>query len=66
MLQLLSVLQNGRTWTGAELAARLNASPRTLRRDIDRLRELGYPVQSNRGVGGRYQLVAGRRCPHWC
>jgi len=63
MLQLLSVLQNGRTWTGGELAARLNASPRTLRRDIDRLRELGYPVHSARGVGGSYQLVAGQAMP---
>ncbi|MET0863454.1 MAG: YafY family protein [Nakamurella sp.] len=63
MLQLLSVLQNGRTWSGAELAACLGTSPRTLRRDIDRLRELGYPVQSARGVGGSYQLVAGRAMP---
>jgi len=63
MLQLLSALQNGRTWTGAELVARLGTSPRTLRRDIDRLRELGYPVQSARGVGGSYRLVAGQAMP---
>jgi len=48
------VLQNGRTWGGAELAAALQTSPRTLRRDSDRLRELGYPVESVRGVGGSY------------
>ncbi|MET0966508.1 MAG: YafY family protein [Nakamurella sp.] len=63
MLQLLSVLQNGRTWGGAELAAALQTSPRTLRRDIDRLRELGYPVESVRGVGGSYRLVAGQAMP---
>lgn len=63
MLELLSLLQDGRTWQGAELAARLGTSPRTLRRDIDRLRESGYPVSSARGPGGSYQLVAGRAMP---
>lgn len=63
MLELLSLLQDGRTWQGAELAARLRTSPRTLRRDIDRLRDLGYPVESARGPGGSYQLVAGRAMP---
>jgi predicted DNA-binding transcriptional regulator YafY len=63
MLELLSLLQRGETWQGAELAARLGTSPRTLRRDIDRLRSLGYPVSATRGPGGSYQLVAGRAMP---
>ncbi|MEV6226758.1 YafY family protein [Saccharopolyspora shandongensis] len=63
LLELLSLLQSGRSWPGAELAARLGTSPRTLRRDLDRLRELGYPVSSTRGPGGNYQLVAGRAMP---
>jgi predicted DNA-binding transcriptional regulator YafY len=63
MLALLSTLQDGRTWSGAELAARLGTSPRTLRRDVDRLRELGYPVQARPGPGGHYQLVAGTAMP---
>jgi predicted DNA-binding transcriptional regulator YafY len=63
MLELLSVLQSGRSWSGAELAERLRTSPRTMRRDVDRLRELGYPVVSARGPGGSYRLVAGRAMP---
>ena len=63
MLELLSLLQDGRTWSGADLAAQLDCSPRTLRRDLDRLRELGYPVESTRGPGGSYRLVAGRAMP---
>src|SRR5918997_5979490 len=63
MLELLSLLQSGATWQGAELAARLETSPRTLRRDIERLRRLGYPVLSARGPGGSYRLVAGRAMP---
>jgi predicted DNA-binding transcriptional regulator YafY len=63
MLELLSLLQNGRDWRGGDLATRLGTSPRTLRRDIDRLRNLGYPVRSLRGPGGSYQLVAGRAMP---
>ena len=59
MLRLLSLLQTHRYWPGAELADRLQVSQRTLRRDIDRLRELGYPVQAQRGVTGGYQLAAG-------
>ena len=62
-LQLLSLLQARRYWPGAELAERLRVSPRTLRRDIDRLRELGYPVQAQRGVEGGYQLEAGAALP---
>ncbi|MCM3926259.1 HTH domain-containing protein, partial [Frankia sp. AiPs1] len=63
MLRLLSLLQTHRYWPGGELAERLAVSPRTLRRDVDRLRELGYPVQATRGVAGGYQLRAGTAMP---
>ncbi|WP_238383390.1 MULTISPECIES: YafY family protein [unclassified Nocardioides] len=63
MLRLLSLLQTHRYWPGAELAGRLEVSPRTLRRDIDRLRELGYDVDAVRGVAGGYQLRAGGQLP---
>jgi predicted DNA-binding transcriptional regulator YafY len=63
MLRLLSLLQTHRYWPGAELADRLAVSPRTLRRDVDRLRELGYPVDASRGVAGGYQLQAGAAVP---
>ncbi|MDN6556846.1 MAG: YafY family transcriptional regulator [Acidipropionibacterium acidipropionici] len=63
MLRLLSLLQTGRQWPAADLADATGATPRTLRRDIDFLRELGYPVRSARGPGGHYQLVAGRALP---
>jgi predicted DNA-binding transcriptional regulator YafY len=63
MLRLLSLLQTHRYWPGAELAERLEVSPRTLRRDVDRLRELGYPVSASRGVAGGYQLQAGAALP---
>src|SRR6476660_3366270 len=62
-LRLLSLLQTHRYWPGAELADRLEVSVRTLRRDIDRLRELGYPVDASRGVDGGYQLAAGAALP---
>ena len=62
-LRLLSLLQARRFWPGAELAERLRVSPRTLRRDIDRLRELGYPVHAQRGAEGGYQLAAGAALP---
>jgi predicted DNA-binding transcriptional regulator YafY len=62
-LRLLSLLQARRYWPGAELAAQLQVSPRTLRRDIDRLRELGYPIQAQRGVEGGYLLAAGTALP---
>ncbi|WP_327043814.1 YafY family transcriptional regulator [Microbispora sp. NBC_01189] len=62
-LRLLSLLQNHRHWPGAELAERLGVSARTLRRDIDRLRELGYPVEAQRGVDGGYQLAPGAALP---
>jgi predicted DNA-binding transcriptional regulator YafY len=62
-LRLLSLLQNHRFWPGADLAARLEVSPRTLRRDVDRLRELGYPVTAHPGVDGGYQLAPGAVLP---
>ena len=63
MLRLLSLLQTHRFWPGAELSQRLEVSERTLRRDIDRLRDLGYPVDAHRGVDGGYQLAAGAALP---
>lgn len=62
-MRLLSLLQTRRYWPGAELAGRLEVSTRTLRRDVDRLRELGYPVEANRGIDGGYQLAAGAVLP---
>jgi predicted DNA-binding transcriptional regulator YafY len=62
-LRLLSLLQTHRYWPGGTLAARLGVSVRTLRRDVDRLRELGYPVEASRGVDGGYQLAAGAALP---
>jgi len=63
LLELLSLLQSGRDWPSAELVSRLGTTPRTLRRDLERLRDLGYPVESRRGPGGAYRLVAGRAVP---
>ena len=63
MLRLLSLLQTHRYWPGEELCDRLEVSPRTLRRDIDRLRELGYAVDAVRGIAGGYQLRAGGSLP---
>jgi predicted DNA-binding transcriptional regulator YafY len=62
-LRLLSLLQSHRFWPGAELAGRLGVSPRTLRRDVERLRELGYPVTAHPGVDGGYQLAPGAALP---
>ncbi len=62
-LRLLSLLQSRRYWPGPDLADRLGVSSRTLRRDIDRLRELGYPVDANPGVDGGYALAAGAAMP---
>ncbi|MFI7626325.1 helix-turn-helix transcriptional regulator [Microbispora rosea] len=62
-LRLLSLLQTHRRWAGAELADRLGVSERTLRRDVDRLRELGYPVHTSRGTDGGYQLAPGAVLP---
>lgn len=63
LLRLLSLLQAHREWTGADLAERLGVTPRTVRRDVDRLRELGYPVNASPGTGGGYQLGAGAELP---
>lgn len=63
MLRLLSLLQTRREWSGADLAARLEVTVRTVRRDIDRLRDMGYPVDSARGHAGGYRLAAGTDLP---
>ncbi|MCI4040087.1 YafY family protein [Streptomyces sp. TRM75563] len=63
LLRLLSLLQAHRDWSGADLADRLGVTPRTVRRDVDKLRELGYPVNASRGTGGGYQLGAGAELP---
>src|SRR3954462_667161 len=63
LLTLLSLLQGRRDWPGNELAERLEVSPRTIRRDVDRLRSLGYPVESMTGPAGGYQLRAGAAMP---
>lgn len=63
LLRLLSLLQAHREWSGADLAERLGVTARTIRRDVDRLRELGYPVNASPGTGGGYQLGAGAELP---
>jgi predicted DNA-binding transcriptional regulator YafY len=63
LLKLLSLLQARRDWTGAELAARLEVTTRTIRNDVERLRGLGYPVQATPGVAGGYRLGAGANLP---
>jgi predicted DNA-binding transcriptional regulator YafY len=63
LLDLLSLLQARRDWPGAELAERLDVSGRTVRRDVERLRSLGYPVQSLTGPAGGYRLRAGTAMP---
>lgn len=63
VLQLLALLQSRPVWSGAELADRLGVTTRSIRRDVERLRELGYPVGSAHGAGGGYQLGAGRALP---
>ena len=63
LLRLLSLLQTRRDWTGAELAARLGVTTRTIRNDVDRLRGLGYPVDARPGVAGGYRLGAGGSLP---
>jgi predicted DNA-binding transcriptional regulator YafY len=62
-LRLLALLCSRRTWDGAELARRLGVSPRTLRRDLERLERLDYHVRSRPGPGGYYALEAGNRMP---
>jgi predicted DNA-binding transcriptional regulator YafY len=63
VLQLLGLLQSRRVWSGEELAERLGVTTRSVRRDVDRLRELGYPVHGSKGHGGGYQLGAGAALP---
>src|SRR5215207_6383019 len=63
LLDLLSLLQARRDWPGAELAGRLAVSGRTVRRDVGRLRALGYPVESLTGPAGGYRLHAGAAMP---
>jgi predicted DNA-binding transcriptional regulator YafY len=63
VLRLIGLLQSRPTWTGPELAERLDVTTRTVRRDIDRLRALGYPVRAGQGVGGGYQLGSGTALP---
>ncbi|MFJ7589582.1 helix-turn-helix transcriptional regulator [Streptomyces sp. NPDC097617] len=63
LLALLSLLQTHRDWSGEELAERLDITSRTVRRDIDRLRELGYPVTAFKGPAGGYRLDAGTQMP---
>ncbi|MFE6836799.1 helix-turn-helix transcriptional regulator [Streptomyces sp. NPDC057705] len=63
LLSLLSLLQTPREWPGSELAQRLRVSSRTIRRDIERLRDLGYPVEATLGSEGGYRLVAGAAMP---
>lgn len=63
LLALLALLQMRREWTGQELADRLEVGPRTIRRDVDKLRTLGYPIQAAPGVAGGYRLGAGAELP---
>lgn len=63
LLALLSLLQLRREWTGQELAGRLQVGPRTIRRDIEKLRSLGYPIEAAPGVAGGYRLGAGGELP---
>jgi predicted DNA-binding transcriptional regulator YafY len=63
LLEMLSLLQARRDWSGADLAGRLEVSQRTIRRDVERLRRLGYPVESLTGRAGGYRLRAGSAMP---
>ncbi|MBI2688253.1 MAG: YafY family transcriptional regulator [Acidobacteria bacterium] len=63
LLRLLSLFQSRRYWSGLELAERLEVTSRTLRRDVDKLRNLGYPIHSCTGAEGGYQLGAGSDMP---
>ncbi|HCT80309.1 MAG TPA: DNA-binding transcriptional regulator [Micromonosporaceae bacterium] len=63
LLRLLTLLQTRRDWSGAELADRLGVSTRTVRRDVDKLRDLDYPVEASKGIDGGYRLGAGAELP---
>jgi predicted DNA-binding transcriptional regulator YafY len=63
VLHLLGLLQQRPVWTGPELAERLGVTTRSIRRDVERLRALGYPVHATQGAGGGYQLGRGRGLP---
>lgn len=63
LLALLSLLQSRPRWTAEELAERLDVTERTVRRDVTRLRDLGYPVDAETGPAGGYQLGAGGALP---
>ena len=63
LLALLSLLQTHREWSGEDLAVRLDISSRTVRRDVDRLRGLGYPITTVKGPAGGYRLEAGAHLP---
>lgn len=63
LLALLSLLQTRRDWSGEDLGVRLDVTPRTVRRDVDRLRELGYPIVAVKGPAGGYRLDAGTHLP---
>ncbi|MCP9980760.1 helix-turn-helix domain-containing protein [Actinomadura madurae] len=62
VLRLLALLQRRASWTAAELAAELDVTDRSVRRDVERLRALGYPVQATSGVGGGYRLGPAPGC----
>ena len=63
LLKLLALLEGRIDWTAEELASRLAVTPRTVRRDVTRLRSLGYPVEAVAGPGGGYRLGAGGKLP---
>lgn len=63
VLRLLNLLQSRPVWTGPELSAELGVTTRSIRRDVERLRDLGYPVRATQGAGGGYQLGAGKALP---
>jgi len=63
LLRLLSLLQSRPHWTAPALSDRLEVDARTIRRDVERLRELGYPIRASSGLGGGYQLGAGTQLP---